>query len=92
MTTQQDLRHQIPARLDVDAAVPSYSKAMSHLDTTATREPSRIPSFFGSGVPEYPLLCVAIALPLSCPGRRFLASRPACQPWGTEPSSGSRDF
>ena len=42
MTTQQDLRHQIPARLDVDAAVPSYSKAMSHLDTTATRELDRV--------------------------------------------------
>ena len=36
-TTQQDTRHQIPTRLDVDAAVPSFSKAMSHLDTTATR-------------------------------------------------------
>ena len=42
MTTQQEPLHQIPARLDVDAAVPSYSKAMSHLDTTATRELDRV--------------------------------------------------
>jgi AhpD family alkylhydroperoxidase len=42
-TTQTtDHRHQVPVRLDVDAAVPSYSKAMSHLDTTATRELDRV--------------------------------------------------
>jgi AhpD family alkylhydroperoxidase len=42
MTTTQDSLHQIPARLDVDAAIPSYSKAMAHLDTTATRELERV--------------------------------------------------
>jgi AhpD family alkylhydroperoxidase len=42
-TTQtSDVRHQVPVRLDVDAAVPSFSKAMSHLDTTATRELDRV--------------------------------------------------
>jgi AhpD family alkylhydroperoxidase len=41
-TTQQDTRHEIPMRLDVDATVPSYSKAMAHLDTTATRELDRV--------------------------------------------------
>jgi AhpD family alkylhydroperoxidase len=42
-TTQtSDARHQVPVRLDVDAAVPSFSKAMSHLDTTATRELDRV--------------------------------------------------
>jgi AhpD family alkylhydroperoxidase len=42
-TTQTtDRLHPIPRRLDVDAAVPSYSKAMSHLDTTATRELDRV--------------------------------------------------
>ena len=41
-TTQQDGRHEIPTRLDVDAAVPACSKAMSHLDTTATRELDRV--------------------------------------------------
>jgi AhpD family alkylhydroperoxidase len=41
-TTEQDTRHQIPTRLDVDAAIPSYSKAMAHLDTTATRELDRV--------------------------------------------------
>ena len=41
-TTQQDTRHQIPTRLDVDATVPSYSKAMAHLDTTSTRELDRV--------------------------------------------------
>ncbi len=34
--------HVVPLRLDVDSAVPSYSKAMSHLDTTATRELDRV--------------------------------------------------
>jgi AhpD family alkylhydroperoxidase len=41
-TTRQDPLHQIPTRLDVDAAVPSFSKAMAHLDTTATRELDRV--------------------------------------------------
>jgi AhpD family alkylhydroperoxidase len=42
-TTQtSDRLHRVPVRLDVDAAVPSYSKAMSHLDTTATRELDRV--------------------------------------------------
>jgi AhpD family alkylhydroperoxidase len=42
MTTTTDPRHTIPSRLDVDAAVPAFSKAMSHLDTTATRELDRV--------------------------------------------------
>jgi AhpD family alkylhydroperoxidase len=42
MTTTADSRHQIPSRLDVDEAVPAFSKAMSHLDTTATRELDRV--------------------------------------------------
>jgi AhpD family alkylhydroperoxidase len=37
-----DSRHQVPTRLDVDAAVPSFSKAMAHLDTTATKELDRV--------------------------------------------------
>ena len=41
-TTQEDTLHQIPSRLDVDAAVPAFSKAMAHLDTTATRELERV--------------------------------------------------
>ncbi len=41
-TTQQDALHQIPTRLDVDAVIPSYAKAMAHLDTTATRELERV--------------------------------------------------
>jgi AhpD family alkylhydroperoxidase len=39
MTTET--LHHIPARLDVDAVVPSFSKGMQHLDTTATRELDR---------------------------------------------------
>ena len=42
MTTTTDTRHPILSRLDVDAAVPAFSKAMSHLDTTATRELDRV--------------------------------------------------
>jgi AhpD family alkylhydroperoxidase len=42
MTTSTDTLHQIPARLDVDAAAPTFSKAMSHLDTSATRELDRV--------------------------------------------------
>jgi AhpD family alkylhydroperoxidase len=34
--------HTIPTRLDVDAAVPAFSKAMAHLDTTTTRELDRV--------------------------------------------------
>jgi AhpD family alkylhydroperoxidase len=41
-TDTQDTRHRIPTRLDVDAAVPAFSKAMAHLDTTATRELDRV--------------------------------------------------
>jgi AhpD family alkylhydroperoxidase len=41
-TTQNDTLHEVPTRLDVDAAVPAYSKAMAHLDTTATRELDRV--------------------------------------------------
>lgn len=32
----------IPTRLDVDAAAPAFGKAMSHLDTAATRELDRV--------------------------------------------------
>jgi AhpD family alkylhydroperoxidase len=47
MTTTHEARHTIPARLDparldLDAVVPAYSKAMAHLDTTATRELDRV--------------------------------------------------
>ena len=41
-TIDADVRHHIPTRLDVDAAVPAFSKAMAHLDTTATRELDRV--------------------------------------------------
>jgi AhpD family alkylhydroperoxidase len=41
MTTHESL-HKVPTRLDVDTAVPAFSKAMSHLDTTATRELDRV--------------------------------------------------
>jgi AhpD family alkylhydroperoxidase len=41
MTTTEPL-HQVPTRLDVDSAVPAFSKAMAHLDTTATRELDRV--------------------------------------------------
>jgi AhpD family alkylhydroperoxidase len=41
-TIDTESRHQIPTRLDVDAAVPAFSKAMSHLDTTAVRELDRV--------------------------------------------------
>ncbi|HST67989.1 MAG TPA: carboxymuconolactone decarboxylase family protein [Mycobacteriales bacterium] len=33
---------EIPVRLDVDAAVPAFSRALSHLDTAATRELDRV--------------------------------------------------
>jgi AhpD family alkylhydroperoxidase len=42
MTTSQDTRHQIPVRLDVDAAVPAFSRAMSRLDGSATQELDRV--------------------------------------------------
>jgi AhpD family alkylhydroperoxidase len=41
MTTHESL-HKVPTRLDVDAAVPAFSKAMAHLDTTTTRELDRV--------------------------------------------------
>src|SRR3954449_6354521 len=40
MTTES--LHKVPTRLDVDAAVPAFSKAMAHLDTTTTRELDRV--------------------------------------------------
>lgn len=40
MTT--DTLHPIPTRLDIDATAPAFSKAMSHLDTSATRELDRV--------------------------------------------------
>jgi AhpD family alkylhydroperoxidase len=41
-TMDTEPRHQVPTRLDVDAAVPAFSKAMAHLDTTAVRELDRV--------------------------------------------------
>jgi AhpD family alkylhydroperoxidase len=41
MTSHESL-HKVPTRLDVDAAVPAFSKAMAHLDTTAVRELDRV--------------------------------------------------
>jgi AhpD family alkylhydroperoxidase len=41
-THTSDVRHHVPVRLDVDAVVPSFSRAMSHLDTAATRELDRV--------------------------------------------------
>jgi AhpD family alkylhydroperoxidase len=34
--------HKVPTRLDLDAAVPAFSKAMAHLDTAMTREADRV--------------------------------------------------
>ncbi len=42
MTTTADTLHRIPTRLDVDAAVPAFSKAMSRLDGSATQELDRV--------------------------------------------------
>jgi AhpD family alkylhydroperoxidase len=42
MTTITDPLHSIPVRLDIDAAVPAFTKALSHLDTTTTRELDRV--------------------------------------------------
>jgi AhpD family alkylhydroperoxidase len=39
--TTTSLNH-VPTRLDVDAAVPAFSKAVSHLDTTTARELDRV--------------------------------------------------
>ena len=65
-------------------SAPSDASNPWGADTTATREPSRMPNFFGSGVPEYPLLIVAMP---SCtlpppPVREAGSSRraAACQP------------
>jgi AhpD family alkylhydroperoxidase len=41
-TTQSDTLHAVPPRLDVDAVIPAYYKAMAHLDTTSTRELERV--------------------------------------------------
>ena len=41
-THPSDTRHQIPTRLDVDAAVPAFSRAMSRLDGSATQELDRV--------------------------------------------------
>ena len=41
-TIDTEPRHQIPTRLDVDAAIPAFGKALSHLDTTAVRELDRV--------------------------------------------------
>src|SRR3954465_8780717 len=40
MTTES--LHKVPTRLDVDAAVPAFSKAMAYLDTAATKELDRV--------------------------------------------------
>jgi AhpD family alkylhydroperoxidase len=40
--TQTQPRHQIPTRLDVDAAAPAFSRAMSRLDGSATQELDRV--------------------------------------------------
>ena len=37
-----DSLHHVPSRLDVDTAIPAFSKAMAHLDTTATKELDRV--------------------------------------------------
>lgn len=41
MTTTENL-HRIASRLDLDATAPTFTKAMSHLDTSATRELDRV--------------------------------------------------
>jgi AhpD family alkylhydroperoxidase len=40
--TTTDTRHRIPTRLDVDVAVPAFSKAVSRLDGSATQELDRV--------------------------------------------------
>jgi len=42
MTTTTEHLHQIPTRLDIDAAVPAFSKAVTHLDNATTRELDRV--------------------------------------------------
>jgi AhpD family alkylhydroperoxidase len=42
LTHDSDTRHRIPTRLDVDAAVPAFSRAMSRLDGSATQELDRV--------------------------------------------------
>jgi len=42
MNTTTEQLHTIPARLDFDAVVPSFSKAVTHLDNAATRELDRV--------------------------------------------------
>jgi AhpD family alkylhydroperoxidase len=40
MTTES--LHKVPTRLDVEAVVPGFYKAMAHLDTAAVREADRV--------------------------------------------------
>ena len=42
MTTTTETLPQIPVRLDFDAAAPTFSKAMSHLDKAAIKELDRV--------------------------------------------------
>ena len=42
MNTTTEHLHTIPARLDFDAVVPAFSKAVTHLDNAATRELDRV--------------------------------------------------
>jgi AhpD family alkylhydroperoxidase len=41
-TTSTESLHRIPTRLDVDSAVPAFSRAMSRLDGSATQELDRV--------------------------------------------------
>jgi len=41
-TTTTETFHRIPTRLEVDAAVPAFSRAMSRLDGSATQELDRV--------------------------------------------------
>ena len=41
-TLTSETLHRIPTRLDVDAAVPAFSRAMSRLDGAATQELDRV--------------------------------------------------
>ena len=41
-TTTTETLHRIPTRLEVDAAVPAFSRAMSRLDGSATQELDRV--------------------------------------------------
>src|SRR5262245_4038512 len=42
MTTTTETLYAIPTRLDVDSAVPAFSRAMSRLDGAATQELDRV--------------------------------------------------